>query len=119
MENGTNSERPFSKSADTGGQCHSGFLPAAAPLAMKQQTNWLSKVPWKTRKTTLSHFMKWRHSSCATEPRKQTDDYHLLRPRREQVITFRLRRGYNELNQHMHRKLRTAPTSQRSCGETE
>ena len=42
MENWTNSEKHFSKSADTGVPYHSGFLPTVASQAMKQKINGLS-----------------------------------------------------------------------------
>ena len=34
----------------------------------------------------------------------------IITVRRELVITYRLRTGHNKLNQHIHRKLRLAPT---------
>ena len=53
-----------------------------------------------------------------TMPRSQRDDYHLL-SWKQQVILVRLRPGHNRLNNHMHRKLKLAPSPTCPCGQEE
>ncbi|XP_041363645.1 uncharacterized protein LOC121379208 [Gigantopelta aegis] len=74
--------------------------------AKEQEDNWVIYEEMKS------------HIKSLYRPPKQTNDYYLL-SRQEQVIIFRLRTGYNRLNQHMHKRFRLVPSSICSCGEAE
>ena len=99
-------------------QSSSPMDPSTLRIPGNEQADQLAKCGAQEEQPSNSiHYQeKTTFIKTGLKPRQEKDAYHLL-DRPGQVALARLPSGHNRLNVHMHRKLKTVPSTTCPCGE--